>query len=531
MVRVPGPRVLAAFLAAATGWRRRGLAALFGALATVAMPPAYGVPLLLLAVPGLLWLLDGVTSRRAAFALGWWFGFSHFVFGLYWISFALLVDIGRFWWLMPVAVAGLPAVLAVYLGLVTLAVWSLPVRGLARVVAFAVAWTVAEWLRGHLFTGFPWLLAGYTWVGVLPVLQAVAVTGIYGLSLLTILVAGLPALSGWPEVSRQRARGALAAGLLLFVGLAAAGGWRLAGAGHDTVPDVRLRLVQADIAQTTKWAPEVREANFQRHLALSVAPPQDPGAAPPTVVIWAETAIPFFLAQDPRHRYAAATVVPRGGLLLAGAPRAALLPDQSVQYWNSLLVVDEAGRLLASYDKFHLVPFGEYVPGRNLLPSWLPIASIAAGGSDFSAGPGPQTLHLPGLPPVSPLICYEAIFPGAVVDAGDRPHWLLNLTNDGWYGLSAGPHQHFAIALTRAVEEGMPLVRVANTGISGVVDAYGRVTASLGLGRAGFVDAALPVALSGPTLYGRFGDAMLGLLLLGCVIVVILFRQSPPAAP
>jgi apolipoprotein N-acyltransferase len=531
MRKIPDLRVLAGTLAAATGWRRRSLAVLFGALATLAMPPAFGVPLLLLAVPGLLWLLDGAASRREAFALGWWFGFSHFVFGLYWISFALLVDVAKFWWLMPVAVAGLPAGLALFVGLVTLTVWSLPFRGLARVIAFAMAWTLAEWLRGHLFTGFPWLLAGYAWVGVPPVLQTVAVTGVYGLSLLTILVAGLPALFGWPDVPRPRARGALAAGVLVFAGLAAVGGWRLVEAGHGTVPDVRLRLVQADIPQTLKWAPEVREANFRSHLVLSAAPPHDPAAPAPTAVIWSETAIPFFLAQDPQHRFVAATAAPPGGLLLTGAPRAALQPDRSVRFWNSLIVLDDAGRLVASYDKFHLVPFGEYMPGRNLLPSWLPIATIAAGSTDFSAGPGPQTLRLPGLPPVSPLICYEAIFPGAVVDAGDRPQWLLNLTNDGWYGRSAGPHQHFAIAQTRAVEEGMPLVRVANTGISGVVDSYGRITAWLGLGQAGFIDAALPAALPGPTLYGRFGDGVLGLLLLGCALILMLSRQSVRPAP
>lgn len=520
------PRRLAEALAAATGWRRRGLAALFGALATLAMPPAYGVPLLLVAVPGLLWLLDGVTSRRAAFALGWWFGFSHFVFGLYWISFALLVDIDRFWWLMPVAVAGLPAGLALFVGLATLTLWSLPLRGVARVVAFAMIWTVMEWLRGHILTGFPWLLAGYAWVAVTPVLQTVAVTGVYGLSLLTMLVAGLPALLGWPAVPRRLAQGALAGGVLLFVGLAVAGGGRLAGAGHATVPDVRLRLVQANIEQTVKWAPAVREANFNRHLVLSVAPLQHSGDARPTVVIWPETAIPFFLAQDPQHAQAAAAAAPPGGLLLTGAPRAARQADGSVRFWNSLLAVSDRGGLLANYDKFHLVPFGEYMPGRSLIPSWLPIATIAAGSTDFTAGPGPQTLSLPGLPPVSPLICYEVIFPGAVVDAGNRPHWLLNLTNDGWYGLSAGPHQHFAIAQTRAVEEGIPLVRVANTGISGVVDAYGRITAWLGLGRTGFLDADLPVALPEPTLYGRFGDGILGLLFLSCALIVMFTRKS-----
>ena len=515
---------LAKALAATTGWRRRGLAALFGALATLAMPPAYAVPLLLVAVPGLLWLLDGATSRRAAFALGWWFGFSHFVFGLYWISFALLVDIDKFWWLMPVAVAGLPAILAVFIGLVTLAVWSLLWRGLARVVAFAVIWTLVEWLRGHLLTGFPWLLVGYAWVDVTSVLQTASVVGIYGLSLLTLLVAGLPAALGWAEVPRRTAWAALAGGLVLFIGLAAAGSWRLAGASDAMVPNVHLRLVQANIDQGQKWAPEVREDNFHRHLALSLAKPPPSSSGRPTVVIWPETATTFFLTQDPQHRLTAATAAPSGGLLLTGAPRAAREANGSTRFWNSMVAVDDAGRLAAIYDKSHLVPFGEYFPGRNLLPSWLPITAIAAGGTDFTAGPGPQTLRLPGLPPVSPLICYEVIFPGAVTDPTDRPQWLLNLTNDGWYGRSAGPLQHFAIAQTRAVEEGLPLVRAANTGVSGVVDAYGRVIARLDLGQTGFIDSDLPIATPEPTLYGRFGDGSLALLLLCCTLIAGLAR-------
>ncbi|MEI8395885.1 MAG: apolipoprotein N-acyltransferase [Rhodospirillaceae bacterium] len=498
-------------------------AAAFGALATLAMPPVYAVPLLLIAVPGLLRLLDGATDRKQAFLLGWWFGFAHFVLGLYWISFALLVDIGKFWWLMPAAIAGLPAVLALFIGLVTLASRALGLRGLSRIVGFAVIWTAVELLRGHVFTGFPWLLVGYGWVAWTPVLQTVAITGIYGLSLLTMLVAGLPAAFFDPEVPRRRAIAALAAGLLLFVGLAGIGSWRLAHADHDTVPGVRLRLVQANIDQRLKWAPGERDANFRAQLALSTQAPLA-GTARPTAIIWPETAVTFFVALDPGRRNALAAAAPAGGLVLTGAPRGRLKPDHTPEFWNSLTVVDPTGRIIADYDKFHLVPFGEYIPGRALIPSWLPLVGVATdGGSDFSAGPGPRTLRLPGLPPVSPLICYEVIFPGAVTDPADRPEWLLNLTNDAWYGHTAGPHQHFAIALTRAVEEGLPLVRVANTGISGVVDSYGRTVARLELGEKGVLDADLPRALARPTFYARYGNGPIILLL--SAIGLFLLRQ------
>ena len=501
---------LAGRLKAATGWRRRGGAFLLGALATLAQPPVGAVPVLLLAVPGLLWLLDGVDRRRAAFALGWWFGFGFFVVGLYWISFALLVDIDKFWWLMPVAVCGLPAGLAVFTGFVTQAVWMAQLNGLARVVTFALAWTAAEWLRGHVATGFPWLLIGYGWVPWTPVLQSAAVVGIYGLGLLTLLVAGLPALLADPATPRRRTLTMLGGGLALFAAIGVAGAVRLAHSDTGTVEGVRLRLVQANVGQSMKWDPREREGNFQRHLSLSLSPTD----VKPTAVIWPETAVTFFLAQDERHRYALAGAVPPGGLILTGAPRATLAEDKTVRFWNSLLAVDGAGTIVGGYDKAHLVPFGEYLPGRAWLPSW--IGTVAAGPSDFSAGPGPRTIRLPGLPPVSPLICYEAIFPGAVTDPADRPGWLLNLTNDAWYGLSAGPHQHFAISQTRAVEEGLPLVRVANTGISGVVDAYGRVTARLGLGLGGFIDADLPRALPAPTIYGRWGDGVFLLMMLVC---------------
>jgi apolipoprotein N-acyltransferase len=287
---------------------------------------------------------------------------------------------------------------------------------------------------------------------------------------------------------------------------AAGGAWRLAGGADPVVPGVRLRLVQPSIAQTLKWNPAEREANFRRQILLSTAP----GAGPtPTTVIWSESAATFFLERDEPHRTALAAAVPPGGLLLTGAPRSDPPPQPGRHVWNSLVALDGTGRILATYDKFHLVPFGEYVPFRSILP----IDSVAGGTIDYSAGPGPRTLSLPGLPPVGPLICYEAIFPGAVTDEAHRPAWLLNLTNDAWYGFTSGPFQHFAITRVRAVEEGLPMVRVANNGISGIIDAHGRVTARLSLDAVGFLDGALPVALP-PTLYARFGDWLFAALLL-----------------
>jgi apolipoprotein N-acyltransferase len=318
----------------------------------------------------------------------------------------------------------------------------------------------------------------------------------------------------------MRARASVACGIAL-IGLIGLSGWvRLSQADTAPVPGVMLRVVQPNIAQTLKWVPAERARNFERLLELT-ASPVAAGAAPVTHVIWPETAVPFFLERDAGARQAMASVTPPGGGILTGAPRVRAEANGENRFWNSLHAVDGSGAVVASYDKFHLVPFGEYMPLRGILP----VDGIAAGATDFSSGPGPATIQVPGLPPFSPLICYEVIFPGAVKDPGNRPDWLLNVTNDAWYGKSAGPHQHFAISRVRAVEEGLPLVRSANTGISGIIDSYGRVTAYLGLGERGIVDAALPGALP-ITPYGRIGDIILVLLLMSFSLVTTIARQT-----
>jgi apolipoprotein N-acyltransferase len=285
-------------------------------------------------------------------------------------------------------------------------------------------------------------------------------------------------------------------------------------------PGVRLRLVQANIDQRLKWNPGERAANFGKYLSMT----KGPGFDEVTHVIWPETAIPYVVARDAEARAAIAAVVPPKGLLIAGAIRTTLAAGvKPFQVWNSAHAIDQSARIVGTYDKFHLVPFGEYMPLRGILP----LQKITPGAVDFSAGPGPRTLALPGLPPVGLLICYEVIFPGNVLDRGNRPRWLLNLTNDAWFGESTGPYQHFAAARLRAVEEGLALVRSANTGISAVIDPYGRVIARLGLGVEGVLDSPLPLPLEGLTPYARFGDwIFLGLLAIAVGLALI---ASPPA--
>ena len=507
------------------GWRRQWLAAGLGAFATLALPPVYLLPALLVSFPGLVWLLDGVERSRTAFSLGWWFGLGHFVTGIYWIALALLTDPERYGWMVPFAVVGLSAILAVFPGFAAWGVFQSRVKGPGRVVVLALAWTAAEWLRGHIFSGLPWNLIGTVWTISDTMIQLAALTGVWGLSLLTVMCASSPALladkseSGEVKIDWLHLAPVLIAAAALEV-VWAGGAIRLAGAETPTVPDVSLRLVQPNIIQNHKWLPDLREAHLRKHLSLTSSQVKDPfvasAPAATTYVIWPETAAPFFLDFNTTVRFRIAAVTPPGGLVITGMPRATPPDVYPQQVWNSIAAVDSQGVVSGTYDKFHLVPFGEYVPLRSVLP----LNKITSGGIDFSAGPGPRTMRLPGLPPFSPLICYEVIFPGNVIDAKDPPQWILNVTNDGWFGLSSGPYQHFASAQLRAVEEGLPLVRAANTGISAVIDSYGRVVASLGLGSEGIIDSPLPQALSGSTVYGRFGDfILLAMLFLGAVAV------------
>ena len=507
------------------GWRRQWFAAGLGAFATLALPPVYLLPALLVSFPGLVWLLDGVERSRTAFSLGWWFGLGHFVTGIYWIALALLTDPERYGWMIPFAVVGLSAILAVFPGFAAWGVFQSRVKGPGRVVVLALAWTAAEWLRGHIFSGLPWNLIGTVWTISDTMIQLAALTGVWGLSLLTVMCASSPALladkseSGEVKIDWLHLAPVLIAAAALEV-VWAGGAIRLAGAETPTVPDVSLRLVQPNIIQNHKWLPDLREAHLRKHLSLTSSQVKDPfvasAPAATTYVIWPETAAPFFLDFNTTVRFRIAAVTPPGGLVITGMPRATPPDVYPQQVWNSIAAVDSQGVVSGTYDKFHLVPFGEYVPLRSVLP----LNKITSGGIDFSAGPGPRTMRLPGLPPFSPLICYEVIFPGNVIDAKDPPQWILNVTNDGWFGLSSGPYQHFASARLRAVEEGLPLVRAANTGISAVIDSYGRVVASLGLGSEGIIDSPLPQALSGSTVYGRFGDfILLAMLFLGAVAV------------
>lgn len=503
---------LARWLAQRGGWQRRGVALAAGAAAAAALPPVDAVPLLFLSFPSLLLLLAGTATWRAAFGIGWWFGFGFFVAGLYWLAWPLTLDLARFGWMIPFAVFGISGVLALFPAAAAAATRASGMGGVARVVVLAVAWTAGEWLRGYILTGFPWNLIATAWTAFAPMTQSAALVGAYGLGFLTLVMAAAPVLAIEAALPRAHRIAGLAAALALLAGLWLWGTERIAGADPRPIEGIRLRLVQGNIPQTLKWAEGRREQTFAHYLALT----RRPGFEGITHVIWPETAIDYRLVTDyavvrlagERQERLAAAVPPRGALIF-GAIR-----DERRHWYNSVHVAGPGGTLHATYDKHHLVPFGEYVPLRRLLRG-LGIEQIAHGAGDYSAGPGAATISVPGAPAMSPLVCYEAIFPGRVAGPG-RPGWLVNVTNDAWFGLTSGPYQHFASARLRAVEEGLPLARAANTGITAVVDAYGRVVGRMPIMSTGVLDSGLPRATVLPTFYARLGDrALLVLLLFG----------------
>ncbi len=524
-------------LAAAANWlgagsRKRAFTTAFfaGAVTSLALAPFHLAPVLLVSFTLLTWLLDGVCSiagwrgLRAAAAIGWWFGFGFFLSGLYWVGFALTVDAESFGHFIPVAVLALPAGLALFCAAAAMLAkigWS---AGPARILLLALCWSVSEWLRGHIFTGFPWNLIGYVWAAdfapFLAVMQNASILGVYGLGLITVVLAALPALLADGKLRQWQVAIPLVCGAVLLLVMAGYGSARLEQGGPGDVVGVRLRIVQPNIAQAAKWRPEQRAAIFRTLIDLSTAP----SAQPPTHIIWPEAATPFFLLQSEAALTQIARLVPATGAVITGAPRLGAANNANdAPVYNSVVVVDGDAGVPAMYDKAHLVPFGEYLPFPEIFAA-AGLKKLTVDLGSFASGPGPQTLTAPGLPPFSPLICYEVIFPGSVVDPADRPAWLLNVTNDAWFGDTSGPRQHLAQARMRAVEQGLPLIRAANTGISGVFDAYGRGKALLAVNQQGIIDTALPRSLPA-TLYASLGDFTYGLLMLLIFVIFIATRQ------
>ena len=473
------------------------LAAFFGAVAALAHAPFYLWPLGPLGLAGLFALFQVSGTARRAFWLGWAGGAGYFAMTLFWIVEPFLVDVARHGWMAPFALVFLASGLAIiWGGASALALWA----GGRRPLIWIAALTGAEMLRSYLLTGFPWALIGYVWAPS-PAAQHGAFIGPHGLTLMALIAA----VSLWQIAARWIIALPTILGGVVLLGL----GMMLDTPIPPTADAPVIRMIQPNAPQHEKWNPDHVLAFFDRQLSFTAEPPEGP--RPPDLVVWPETAIPWLLgnAEEPLNIIAAAA---------GGAP--VVLGLRSVdegRLYNTLVLIDQSGTVRARYDKHHLVPFGEFIPLGDLAARFG-IHGLAAGeGDGYSSGPGARLVDLPGIGPALPLICYEAIFPQDVRAAPARPRLLLQITNDAWFGRFSGPFQHLQQARMRAIEQGLPMLRVANTGVSAMIGPKGEILRRIPLGEAGFADAALPAALPA-TLYARTGDwPMLVFVLLSLV--------------
>lgn len=477
------------------------------------MPPLYWLPLAVVGLVILVWLWDDAPTVRVAALRAWFWGIGHFTVGSYWMVEAFFVPPAEFALLGPPAVLGLAMVLGAFPAAAALSSkivaqrWPYWGNRYRRLILLAVAWSVAEWLRGHILTGFPWNPLAHVWAFATPLLQGASLVGVYGLGAFTFLILASPA-AGW--------RASFAS--LGVVGIAGLAGQQVMGASIPATVGPIVRIVQPNVPQAVKWRPEGRARELQKLIDLS----RRDGFERIAAVVWPETATPFIVQPGSPGLAMLAAAAPPGGYLLAGAARSGA--DMREGVWNSLLAIDSEGTIRVAYDKVHLVPFGEYIPFHK---EWPPLTGLIGRGS-FEKGVSLTTLTLPGLPGFSPLICYEALFPGEVTGTGARPAWLLNITNDGWFGVSSGPYQHLVSARLRSIEEGLPMIRAANTGVSAVIDAYGRMIASLDMEHEGVIDHVLPLPRAA-TPYARWHDWTLLLLLtmlFSSAVLVGLKRQK-----
>lgn len=540
---------------ASEDWRKFAIAVVSGAISVLALAPFFFWPVLFITLPHLVWLIDGVDDslparERAVSAawIGWLFGFGYFSAGLFWVGEAFLVAADDFLWALPFAVTLLPAGLALFFAAAVGAARVMWRPGVGRILALAVLITLTEWVRGHIFTGFPWNNLGYAFTSPLSLAQIVSVIGVYGLTSWVVMVTAIPAVMAADAFKRgadvlHQSQGVVVAALCVVV-LWGFGSWRLSSAPLTYLENVKMRIVQVSVPQREKWIPTNQERIFADHLNLSGI--NERGEADKlngiTHVIWPEVALPFLPLEIPVVAERIGTLLPEGTHLITGALRRDP-PEQPVsgtqnqtqsaqpqrrRAFNSMIVYDDAGRPVTIYDKIHLVPFGEYLPFQHTLES-IGLRQLSRMRGGFTPGTEPRPfLNVGRLTKIAGLICYEAIFPGQVsagVRPNDRPNLYINITNDGWFGNTTGPRQHFQQARVRAIEMGVPLLRAANNGISAMIGPAGRVQHRLALNTKGTLDSQVPAVLA-PTLYARFGDwIVFAQLVLFLSMIGILYRR------
>ena len=484
------------------GIRRAAVAFAAGALAVLAQAPFDFPAVCFVSFPLLVWLLDGSVAERGssfirrlmpAFVTGWWFGFGYFLAGLWWVGNALLVEADSFAWALPLAILGLPALLAFFYGFAAAVARILWSDALGRVAALAFGFALAEWLRSFLFTGFPWNAIGYAAMPTPLLMQSVSLVGLTGMNALAVFVFASPALLG---SSRHRRLG-LGAAVLIVAAHIGFGVWRPIPAAEKSL---NIRAVQPSIDQSEKWDAAVRDRIFKTYLDMTTAETAD-GKPKPDLIIWPETAVPFLFTERPEALAELGSVLQDGQMLLTGAVRSEGATETDARFYNSIVAVNDGGEIAAAFDKIHLVPFGEYLPFEELL-SRIGLTKIVATPVSFSPGVSREPITVSGGFKAIPLICYEAIFPYELASVAGDGDFILNVTNDAWFGDTPGPYQHFRQTQVRTVETGLPLIRVANNGITAAVGANGQIVDGLALNATGTLDVSLPIVrvslLAGP---------------------------------
>lgn len=464
------------------GWSALLTSILLGAFSAVAFAPFHFTPVLILSFTGLIWMIDGARSHRkwgkAVFARGWGFGVGFFLVGMHWTAAPFLVEPEKhliFIW-MPLLL--LPGGMALIWGAATAMASSFWSSSPSRVFVFTIFFALGEWVRGHLFGGFPWNLPGTSWIPGGAMSQLASIGGVYWLSLITIFIVSSPAAFVDTRESRSLLQRVLPAFLAVII-LATGWGWGLQRLSTETTfTGQSIVLMDSGVPQDEKW-----EIGPDRVLQSYVDLIQREDSEPNDIIVWPEAAIPTTLFQDPNGMDVISVYI-GSRKLIVGSARFDLKPSGEREYFNSVAVLDhEAGRSGTKnvYNKFRLVPFGELsaakiIPFGESLSSILPDAIQQFVPSGFNPGPGPTVLYPDGMPPFVPMICYEALFPEIARNANikDRAQWMVVVSNDAWFGAGMGPQQHYAQNRYRAIETGLPIVRVASRGTSAIVDGKGR---------------------------------------------------------
>lgn len=496
------------------------LTILSGIAFTFCFAPYYYFVAGFFAVPCLLLILDFADTNLKKFGYGFLFAFCHHVTGLYWVANSLMVEADKFAWLIPFAVSLIPAYLAIYIGIICYLTGLLNYRGFPKMLFFASAWVFAEIIRTYAFTGFPWNLAGYTFMNSIQLAQAASFVGVYGLSLLAILLFSAPylVLKSIADFKLENRHYKLSFSIiyllpiLCITALLSIFGDNKIKNFDSKFEDTNIRIVQPNIPQKEKFDRYRIGEHIYKHYTLTVEE-SNIGGFVPDIFIWPEASFLFDLKKADKFRDEISHLIPYSSHLILGSVRyEGENRTDSFKAFNSVEIIDSDGNLLddKAYNKHHLVPFGEYIPLRKYFPY---IEKITHGHGDFNTGLGPQTIQInKDIPPFSPSICYEIIFPDIAIEKqafDKRAKWIINVTNDGWFGDSSGPYQHLDIARMRAIEQGVPVIRAANTGISALIDANGKIVKKRALNETGIIDSKLPKALPKPTYYSIHGDKII----------------------